>query len=177
MVYSSFGWLGSWHLVDGAPDGPLEERASWLEKLYRDNRDRLADEWPKPPLLVKALALELAAAFGRTGERLPDSLLWVLSMAMGLPDDFLDDPTNLFAGKDGSGRPLARRTSRDIAMHIEADHRRASGDDIRVQTLQKKIAEVSGAKAPARSTLRLWREDPAYRRDVELMARLGGDRK
>jgi len=59
-----FGSLGYWHLIEGAPEGSIEQRASALLAMWREGRiERLAPNSPGvADDIARAMALELGVA-------------------------------------------------------------------------------------------------------------------
>jgi len=158
-IIEGFGDLRYAHLIAGAPKGPPAAIAGALEHIYRENRGRLAEASPIAPLAARGLALELAVGFAGRGESLPESLIRLLAMAIGLPDDFPDDPSALYAGDPSDA---AHRRARSLAMDLDARSIREAGAPLPLKALEREIA-VRVGRAPSRSTLRSWRAEAEYR--------------
>ena len=105
------------------------------------------------------MALELVAHFESD---VPESLLRLLSMMLGLPQTFLDDPTSMFAGDMAQGKHTDPR-ARESAMIIDAYHLKSYRAPLALNALAKKLQDNLKLEKPiARATLRKWRAESDY---------------
>ena len=169
MIYPSFGSLGSWRaaLDEENPEhekllGEPAKRAQTLLNWVEKHRDSTAP-WPLPQTVIRGMAIELAAHFARTEGQLPEPVLRLLSWSSGLPSGFLSDTAEFFEGGWKGGRPPKSRTAKSTAAWLDRLHHQATGELMPVKTMTRRIASLLGAEAaPARSTIRQWREEADY---------------
>jgi hypothetical protein len=160
-IFASFGNMGYWHLVRGAPSGTLTERAEGLLALVQQYLEQPAERWPIRPIIVHGMALELTDAFTQAGEPASPALLHLLSALLKLPASFLADPIPIYSGKDGRGQPSDPRL-RTEASWIEAYHLKKHRKRISASSLAKQL-KVS------RDTVAGWRKESDYKDFVDFV--------
>lgn len=153
--YPSFGDLGYWHLVEGAP----EERAHRLADLYQQQigRDTLRARWDIHPDHIRGMVLELVAHY-----EIPDAVLDALRVVMDLPESTLEDPPEFFRRRPGAGAPLVTARARNIAMWKEVAHLRQHGAPMSVNGLARTVGV-------SRATVKRWRTEPEYREFIAIL--------
>jgi hypothetical protein len=144
-VNKAFGAMRLWP-VDKGLGGSLADRAAELLRRVQGKRAGA------PSLTIRAMALELAAAFAYHGQHMTPEMLKLLALAMDVPSGFLSfpDPT----GHDGRGQgadPNLRRS----AMLLEA----CNLHQFRSPMSGRKLARLVGV---TEATIRAWRSDPIF---------------
>ena len=175
-INPSFGQRSYWHLVDDAPLEDSDTAASALWRMVTKFRDDPAHIWPIQPCVVRAMALELVV--GTSNERRPLStdLVFLLAWSSNVPALALADPPTFYDGGWSGGSPANGPSSKNLANWIDRDHFQKTGSMLAVARLRSMLAEMLGEDAaPARASLRSWREETDYGNFVRFNERnLGG---
>lgn len=165
----SFGLRDYWHLVDGAPLADVHQSAEVLLTIVRAHDDQPSAKWPIAPCVIRAMALELVMACSLNGRLVPESVLQLAAWAMDVPQIAMADPAAFYAGGWKGGSALKELDAKARAAWLDREHFQATGEFATVSGLKAKLAEVLGDDAaPARSTLRRWRQETDYDAFVRL---------
>lgn len=162
-ISPSLGNLGYWHLVEGAPDGPPSKAEAELLDMVQRHAELPAARWPIPPVVVRAMAVELAVACGNRGEALSAPLVQLLTWCAGVPDGFVSDPPAFYGGNWQGGKKPNDARAKVHASWVDRRHYQQTGEWMPLLRLEQTLAAAFGeGKAPARSTLRRWRDEEDY---------------
>lgn len=166
-VAPDFGALRYWIVAKNAPVGSLADRARGLWTIV-EKRERTYQKRSIKEPVIRALALELAAAFARTGQAMTPEMLQLLAWAMRVPQDFLRDQATLYSGYDGKGQGVDPELKYQ-ALRLDVDHLRERGG------LMSELA-LSRAIGVSRKTIGTWRkEEPIYRDAIRMLVWLNNN--
>jgi len=156
--------------------GTPAERAEVLLELFRKER-KLPDSQSRISVgQMRAMALDLTVHFARSEGQLPEPLIELLAMLLGLPEEFLGDTRPFFISEAVGGRPSADPAARNLAQWIDATHANARLPVMSVSAMEKEIQRRLGSeKSIARSTIRRWRLEADYVEFVEFIREHGGE--
>lgn len=162
-VSPSLGNLGYWHLVDGAPEGSPSKAETELLGMVRGYDELPATRWPIRPVVIRAMALELAVASAKRGEALSDHLIRLLAWCASVPESFLIDPSEFYEGNWKGGKDPNDPRAKVQASWVDREHFQKTGKWLELLRLEQSLMATFGAgKAPSRSTLRRWRREEDY---------------
>ena len=98
-------------------------------------------KWPLTPLQIRAMTLELAAA---SAQRCDPDLLFLMALAMNVPETFLRDPSELLSGRDGKGKGVGSSV-RDGAAFLDWLSVQRTGKAMSVNALAKAVGAARSA--------------------------------
>lgn len=175
-IFASLGSRSYWHLALEDAVGPAADlessspadAAAILLSIVQKHRGSNAP-WPVQQVVIKAMTIELVMQYSGVGAAIPEALVRLLVWAADVSEDLLDDPAAFYGESWKGGSAPKGTTAKSIASWLELQHFRATGRLMPVAALCRRMGDFLGAdKAPARSTIRAWRQEPDYIAFVEL---------
>jgi hypothetical protein len=162
-IHPAFGFANFWFFVENAPRGSVTECAERLWAIVEKCGSRKRQRWPIPQPIIRAMTLELAAAYPMVEQPMTPSMLLLLAWAMDVPSTFLKNPKEFYSGRDGRGRRAVNPRCKEMVRLWDGLCLEQYGTKPKLNTLAKRVQEHLGLKRPlSRANIRTWRKEARY---------------
>jgi hypothetical protein len=148
-----FGNLGDWHLIEGAPEGTLEQRATALLQIWRERQNN--PDPPGVPLtadIFRAMTLEIAvAAAQRLPSGIPAAVVELVREALPKWAYAIIDPAAVYSGEHGgkgAPDPLPRMRLKAICRDFDLAYAAKNGNAMSAKQLAARLIDLVRSKAP-----------------------------
>ena len=166
-----FGSLGYWHLIEGAPRGSIEQRASALLALCRaGDVKKLSPGNPGAAKdIARAMALELAVAATFLEKGIPAAVVELVLETLPKWAFAVIDPSAVYSGKNaGPGAPdsLERMQLKALCCDLDCAHAMKTGpSESRRARLRMKLSRLF-TLPKFRHLSAAWSDTPNVKRSV-----------